>query len=68
MPFRVQFTKNGRHRKVVPLSGYSAESLILPAYVYKDIDFHEVVIIGECVAVGALVICLLFISVDLGGP
>jgi len=46
----------------------AAIMLILPAYVYKDKDFHEVVIIGECVAVGALVICLLFISVDLGGP
>lgn len=46
----------------------AAIMLILPAYVYKDKDFHEVVIIGECVAVGALVICLLFITVDLGGP
>lgn len=46
----------------------AAVMLILPAYVYKDKDFHEVVIIGECVAVGALVMCLLFITVDLGGP
>jgi molybdopterin-containing oxidoreductase family membrane subunit len=42
--------------------------LILPAYVYKDKDFHAVVIIGEGVAVGALVMCLLFITVDMGGP
>ena len=46
----------------------AAIMLILPAYMYKDKDLHEVVIIGECVAVGALVICLLFITVDLGGP
>ena len=46
----------------------AAVMLILPAYVYKDKDFHEVVIIGECVAVGALVMCLLFITVDMGGP
>jgi len=46
----------------------AAVMLILPAYIYKDKDFHEVVIIGECVAVGALVICLLFITVDMGGP
>lgn len=46
----------------------AAVMLILPAYVFKDADFHEVVIIGECVAVGALVMCLLFISVDMGGP
>jgi len=46
----------------------AAVMLILPAYIYKDEDFHEVVIIGESVAVGALVMCLLFISVDMGGP
>jgi molybdopterin-containing oxidoreductase family membrane subunit len=46
----------------------AAVMLILPAYVYKDKDLHEVVIIGECVAVGALVMCLLFITVDMGGP
>ena len=46
----------------------AAVMLILPAYVYKDKDFHAVVIIGEGVAVGALVMCLLFITVDMGGP
>ncbi len=46
----------------------AAVMLILPAYVYKDKDLHEVVIIGECVAVGALAMCLLFITVDMGGP
>jgi Ni/Fe-hydrogenase subunit HybB-like protein len=46
----------------------AAVMLILPAYIFKDPDFHQVVIIGECVAVGALVMCLTFILVDLGGP
>lgn len=46
----------------------AAVMLILPAYVFKDRDFHEVVIIGEGVAVGALIMCLLFITVDMGGP
>jgi molybdopterin-containing oxidoreductase family membrane subunit len=46
----------------------AAVMLILPAYVLKDKDLHEVVIIGEGVAVGALVMCLLFITVDMGGP
>jgi molybdopterin-containing oxidoreductase family membrane subunit len=46
----------------------AAVMLILPAYVYNDKDLHEVVIIGECVAVGALVMCLMFITVDMGGP
>jgi Ni/Fe-hydrogenase subunit HybB-like protein len=46
----------------------AAVMLILPAYIFKDKDFHRVVIIGEGVAVGALVMCLLFITADLGGP
>ncbi len=46
----------------------AAVMLILPAYIFKDKDFHRVVIIGEGVAAGALVMCLLFVTVDLGGP
>jgi molybdopterin-containing oxidoreductase family membrane subunit len=46
----------------------AAVMLILPAYMFKDRDLHKVVIIGEGVANGALVMCLLFITADLGGP
>jgi len=46
----------------------AAVMLILPAYIFKDKDLHRVVIIGEGVANGALVMCLLFITVDIGGP
>jgi len=46
----------------------AAVMLILPAYIFRDPDFHRVVLIGEGVAVGALVMCLSFIFVDLGGP
>jgi molybdopterin-containing oxidoreductase family membrane subunit len=46
----------------------AAVMLILPGYLLEDHDLHEVVIIGECVAVGALVVCMLFIFVDLGSP
>ncbi len=46
----------------------AAVMLILPAYVFRDPHFHRVVIIGEGVAVGALVMCLSFILADLGGP
>jgi molybdopterin-containing oxidoreductase family membrane subunit len=46
----------------------AAVMLILPAYIFKDKDLHKVVIIGEGVANGALVMCLLFIIVDTGGP
>lgn len=46
----------------------AAVMLILPAYIFKDKDLHKVVIIGEGVACGALVMCLMFVFVDLGGP
>jgi len=46
----------------------AAVMLILPAYLFRDKDLHKVVIIGECVAIGALIMCLLFITVDIGGP
>jgi molybdopterin-containing oxidoreductase family membrane subunit len=46
----------------------AAVMLILPAYIFKDRDLHQVVIIGEGVANGALVMCLLFIIADTGGP
>ncbi|MBW1840996.1 MAG: polysulfide reductase NrfD [Deltaproteobacteria bacterium] len=52
------------------LVGVAAASvmIILPSYLFKDKDLHKVVIIGEVVAVGALVMCLMFVTVDLGGP
>jgi len=46
----------------------AAVMLILPAYIFKDKDLHRVVIIGEGVAVGALVMCMMFVFVDLGRP
>jgi molybdopterin-containing oxidoreductase family membrane subunit len=46
----------------------AAVMIILPSYIFKDKDLHKVVIIGECVAIGALVMCLMFVFVDLGAP
>ncbi len=46
----------------------AAVMLILPAYLFKDKHFHDVVIIGEGVAVGALIMAMFFVFVDLGGP
>ncbi len=46
----------------------AAVMIILPSYIFKDKDLHKVVIIGEVVAIGALVMCLTFVFVDLGGP
>jgi len=46
----------------------AAVMLILPSYVFNDKDLHQVVIIGEVVAVGALVMSMTFVFVDLGRP
>lgn len=46
----------------------AAVMLVLPAYVLKDIDFSKAVLIGEGLAVAALLMCLAFVTVDLGGP
>ncbi len=46
----------------------AAIMLIMPAYIFNDKDLHKVVIIGEGVAVGAIVMCMLFVFVDLGRP
>lgn len=46
----------------------AAVMLILPSYIFKDKDLHHVVIIGEVVAIGALVMCMTFVFVDLGRP
>jgi len=46
----------------------AAVMLVLPAYVLKDVDFAKAVLIGEGVAVSALIMCLCFVVVDLGSP
>ncbi len=46
----------------------AAVMLVLPAYVLKDVDFGSAVLIAEGVAVSALIMCLAFVTVDLGSP
>ena len=46
----------------------AAVMLVIPAYVFSDVDLYKVVLIGEGIAVGALLMCLSFVTVDLGGP
>ncbi len=41
--------------------------LVIPAYIMKDQDFSKVVLIGEGLAVAALVMALMFVLADLGG-
>lgn len=46
----------------------AAVMLVLPAYVLKNIDFKQAVLIGEGLAVAALFMCLAFVIADMGGP
>jgi len=45
-----------------------AVMMVIPAYLYDDHEMHDVVILGEALAISAIVVCLLFITVDLGRP
>lgn len=46
----------------------AAVMLVIPAYVYKQNHMHKVVLIGELMAIAVIVMCLLFVTVDLGRP
>jgi Ni/Fe-hydrogenase subunit HybB-like protein len=46
----------------------AAVLLVIPAYVYGWKPIKEVVVLGELLAISALVMCLLFILVDMGRP
>jgi molybdopterin-containing oxidoreductase family membrane subunit len=42
--------------------------MVIPAYLYEDRDMHEVVIVGELLAISAIVVSLAFVVVDMGRP
>lgn len=44
----------------------AAVMLVIPSYLYDDHALKEVVVLGEQFAVSAMVMCLLFVVVDLG--
>jgi molybdopterin-containing oxidoreductase family membrane subunit len=46
----------------------AAVMLVIPAYVYHWKPIKEVVVLGELLAISAIVMCLLFILADLGRP
>jgi molybdopterin-containing oxidoreductase family membrane subunit len=46
----------------------AAVMLVIPAYIYHNKELHDVVILGELLAVASIVMCLLFVNVDLGRP
>jgi molybdopterin-containing oxidoreductase family membrane subunit len=46
----------------------AAVVLVIPAYIYQWAPIKEVVLLGELLSVAAIVMCLLFVTVDLGRP
>ncbi|MCX6552488.1 MAG: polysulfide reductase NrfD [Acidobacteria bacterium] len=46
----------------------AAVVLVIPAYVYEWKPIREIVIYGELLAVSAIIMCLLFVLVDIGRP
>lgn len=46
----------------------AAVVLVIPAYIYDWKPIREIVIYGELLAISAIVMCLLFVVVDIGRP
>lgn len=42
--------------------------MVIPAYLYRDHDMHDVVIVGELLAIAAIAMSLGFVVADLGRP
>jgi len=42
--------------------------MVIPAYLYHDEEMHDVVIVGELLAVAAIIMALCFVVADLGRP
>jgi Ni/Fe-hydrogenase subunit HybB-like protein len=42
--------------------------MVIPAYLYRDHEMHDVVIVGEILAIAAIVMSTLSVVVDLGRP
>lgn len=45
-----------------------AVMMVIPAYLYDDDEMHDVVIVGELLAIAAIIVCVGFIAVDMGRP
>lgn len=46
----------------------AAVMLVIPVYIFKNRELHHLVIFGELFAVAAIVMAMLFVTVDLGRP
>ncbi len=45
-----------------------AVMMVIPAYLYDDRDMHDVVLVGELLAIASIIVCILFVVVDMGRP
>jgi len=46
----------------------AAIMLVVPAYIYNMKSLKEIVVLGELLAISSIIMCLLFILVDMGHP
>ncbi len=46
----------------------AAVMLVIPVYIYRNRELHDLVIFGELFAIAAIVMAMLFVTVDLGRP
>ena len=46
----------------------AAVMLVIPVYIYRNEELYDLVIFGELLSVAAILMCLAFVTVDLGRP
>jgi Ni/Fe-hydrogenase subunit HybB-like protein len=46
----------------------AAVMMVIPVYIYQNEELHDLVIFGELLSVAAILMCLAFVTVDLGRP
>jgi molybdopterin-containing oxidoreductase family membrane subunit len=46
----------------------AAVMMVIPVYIYNNRELHDLVTFGELLAVAAILMCLAFVTVDLGRP
>ncbi len=46
----------------------AAVTVVFPAYVYKHHELHKIVVLGEMLAIAAVIMCLLFVTAHMGRP
>ncbi|MES9901260.1 MAG: sulfate reduction electron transfer complex DsrMKJOP subunit DsrP [Sedimenticola sp.] len=46
----------------------AAVTVVFPAYVYKHHELHKIVVLGEMLAIAAVIMCMLFVTAHMGRP